>query len=120
MGQLSHHALGLAPGPGEWGPLGSGGGRSLRVCIASLAPFVGGAEVAAERLALGLLAAGHDVLVVLGTRGPVLERMERSGLRCVHSPMCLTDKWHWWRYMKARNRLRQAREAVSSRRDPWQ
>lgn len=33
--------------------------------------------------------------------------MERAGLRCVYSPMCLTDKWHWLRYMKARNRLRQ-------------
>ncbi len=34
-----------------------------------MAPFLGGAEVAAERLAMGLQDAGHDVLVVLGTRG---------------------------------------------------
>ena len=30
------------------------GDRPLRVVLASMAPFVGGAEVAAERLAVGL------------------------------------------------------------------
>src|SRR5262249_8024037 len=68
--------------------------------------FVGGAEVAAERLAVGLQQAGHDVLVVLGTHGPVLERIERAGVRCVVSAMCFTDKWHWWRYRRARGALR--------------
>jgi glycosyltransferase involved in cell wall biosynthesis len=79
----------------------------FRVVLASMAPFVGGAEIAVERLAVGLRDAGHDVLVVLGTRGPVLERMERAGLRCVHSPMYLTDKWHWPRYVRARRQIRQ-------------
>lgn len=81
-------------------------GSRLKVCLASMAPFVGGAEVAAERLALGLLEEGHDVFLVLGTRNEVMERMTRAGLRCVHSPMYFTDKWHWWRYLTARNALR--------------
>jgi glycosyltransferase involved in cell wall biosynthesis len=71
-----------------------------------MAPFVGGAEVAAERLALGLREAGHDVLVVLGTQGAVFQRMERVGLHCIYSPMYFTDKWRWWRYSSARNALR--------------
>ncbi|WP_169979012.1 glycosyltransferase family 4 protein [Tautonia rosea] len=78
----------------------------LRICLASMAPFVGGAEVAAERLAIGLGEAGHEVLVLLGSRGEVLERMEREGLRCRYSPMLLTDKWHWLKYERARKRLR--------------
>jgi glycosyltransferase involved in cell wall biosynthesis len=82
------------------------GRRPLKVCVASWAPFVGGAEIAAERLAVGLRQAGHEAVVVLGTRGPVLERMERAGLRCLYSPMYFTDKWHWWRYRRARNALR--------------
>jgi glycosyltransferase involved in cell wall biosynthesis len=86
--------------------IASDGERKLKVALASWAPFVGGAEVAAERLALGLQEAGHEVVVLLGTRGPVLERMERAGLRCAYSPMCFTDKWHWWRYRSARNALR--------------
>lgn len=81
-------------------------GRKLKVALASWAPFVGGAEIAAERLAAGLQDAGHEVVVVVGTRGPVLERMERAGLRCLPSPMYFTDKWHWWRYRQARNALR--------------
>jgi len=78
----------------------------LKVCLASWAPFLAGAEIAAERLAVGLQEAGHEVLVVLGNQGPTLERMERAGLRCLHSPIYFTDKWHWWRYWKARNGLR--------------
>jgi glycosyltransferase involved in cell wall biosynthesis len=104
------HPPDVGPAPIRDAPIPSdptrGRGRRLKVCLASMAPFVGGAEVAAERLAVGLLGAGHDVLVVLGTRGPVQERMERAGLRCVHCPMYLTDKWHWLRYVRARNRLR--------------
>jgi glycosyltransferase involved in cell wall biosynthesis len=78
----------------------------LKVCLASMAPFVGGAEVAAERLALGLLQEGHDVFLLLGQKGAVMERMEKAGLRCVHSAMYLTDKWHWLRYYRARRGLR--------------
>lgn len=82
-------------------------GRRWKVCLASMAPFVGGAEVAAERLALGLLEAGHDVFLLLGQEGAVQERLERAGLRCVCSPMYLTDKWHPLRYWRARRKLRQ-------------
>src|SRR5207244_2587277 len=83
-------------------------GRRLKVCLASMAPFVGGAEVAAERLALGLLAEGHDVFLLLGRPGAVQERMERAGLRCLVAPMYQTDKWHWPRYWLARRGLRRA------------
>ena len=78
----------------------------MRICIASLAPFVGGAEVAAERLAVGLREAGHDVLMVLGRTGPVRERMERVGLRCVVTPMHFTDRRHWLRWLRSRAALR--------------
>jgi glycosyltransferase involved in cell wall biosynthesis len=81
-------------------------GSKLKVCIASMAPFVGGAEVAAERLALGLLAEGHKVLMLLGRPGPVQERCEKANLRCLVSPMYFTDKWHYPRYWLARRRLR--------------
>src|SRR5262245_44479807 len=77
-----------------------------KICIASMAPFMGGAEVAAERLALGLQRVGHEVLVLLGTNGPVFQKFEQSGLRCIHAAMPFTDKWHWWRYRKARNFIR--------------
>jgi glycosyltransferase involved in cell wall biosynthesis len=80
--------------------------RPLRVCLASMAPFVGGAEVAAERLGVGLRDSGHDVLMVLGTQNEVYDRMARVGLQCVHAPMYFTDKWHWLRYRQARQRLR--------------
>jgi glycosyltransferase involved in cell wall biosynthesis len=82
----------------------------MKVCIASMAPFVGGAEVSAERLALGLREAGCEVFLALGTRGAVMERLERAGLRCAYSPMYLTDKWRWWRYLGARRTLRRLLE----------
>lgn len=77
----------------------------LKVCLVSWAPFYAGAEVAAERLALGLQEAGHDVLVVLGTNGETWRRMQAIGLRCEYVPMALTDKWHWWRYAESRRQL---------------
>lgn len=80
--------------------------RRLKVCIVSRAPFVGGAELAAERLGVGLQRAGHDVAVVLGVRGEVMERMERAGLRCVHLPTPLADRSRFWVYLIARARLR--------------
>jgi glycosyltransferase involved in cell wall biosynthesis len=70
-----------------------------------MAPFVGGAEVAAERLGLGLRAAGHDVLLLLGRSGAVQDRLQAAGLRCIVSPMYLTDKWTWPRYWLARQAL---------------
>src|SRR5262249_36938581 len=71
-----------------------------------MAPFVGGAEVAAERLGAGLREAGHEVFVLLGRTGAVRERMQRAGLRCLVSAMHQTDKWHCLRYWKARRALR--------------
>jgi len=79
--------------------------RRLKVCLATWAPFIGGAEVALERLALGLREAGHEVLVVVGEENEVLERLVEAGLRCQYSQMYLTDKWHWLRYVRARRRL---------------
>ncbi len=82
----------------------------LKVCLTTMAPFVGGAEIAAERLAVGLRDAGHDVLVLLGRSGPVLDRMEAVGLRCAVTPMYYTDKWHMLRYWSARRGLRRLLE----------
>jgi glycosyltransferase involved in cell wall biosynthesis len=77
----------------------------LKVGLISWAPFLAGAEIAAERLAVGLQRAGHEVFVVLGHDGPVMERMRGAGLRCLHLPILFTDKWHWFRYRQARNAL---------------
>ena len=77
----------------------------LKVCLASLAPFIGGAEIAAERSALGLLRAGHDVFMLLGRQGAVGERFEKAGLRCVYTPMRFTDRWRFWHYFQDRSRI---------------
>jgi glycosyltransferase involved in cell wall biosynthesis len=82
----------------------------MKVCIATIAPFLGGAEVAAERLALGLMAEGHDVFILAGTRGEVFDRMQAAGLRCMFAPMPFTDKWHWLRYERARRDIRRILE----------
>lgn len=81
--------------------------RQLKVGLTTLAPFIGGAEVALERLALGLQSLGHTVFIVLGKQGEVLERFRAAGLRCIYTPLYLTDKWHWWRYYKARRSLQE-------------
>jgi glycosyltransferase involved in cell wall biosynthesis len=80
--------------------------RRKKICIASRAPFVGGAELAMERLALGLQAQGHDVFFLLGKHGEVAERLEDAGLRCIHFPIQFTDKKRFWRYMGAKTSLR--------------
>lgn len=77
----------------------------LRIGIVSWAPFLAGAEIAAERLAVGLQQAGHEVFVVLGHNGTLMDRMRAAGLRCLHLPIYFTDKWRWLRYRKARNAL---------------
>jgi glycosyltransferase involved in cell wall biosynthesis len=79
---------------------------TLKVAIATWAPFVGGAEVAAERLALGLQESGHDVFLLLGQRGAVLERSERAGLRSIVVPMHFTDKLRWWRHTMSHRQIR--------------
>ena len=80
--------------------------RRLRIAFVGWSAFHAGAEVALERLAVGLQEAGHEVFVVLGTQGYTMERMRALGLRCLHQPIRLTDKWHWLRYRQARNGLR--------------
>lgn len=79
------------------------GDHRLKIVLASWAPFLAGAEVAAERLALGLVEAGHDVVVVLGTEGAALERMRSVGLDCRYVPVRFTDKLKWLSYRSARN-----------------
>ena len=79
--------------------------ESLRIAIASWAPFHAGAEIAAERLALGLQAEGHEVLVVLGTDGETLRRMRQVGLHCEFLPLMLTDKWRMWRWRAVQREL---------------
>lgn len=77
-----------------------------KICLASRAPFVGGAEVALERLALGLQESGHDVLLILGQGGAVRQRLEHAGLRCLVTALHFTDKRHWWRYWQSQSALR--------------
>jgi glycosyltransferase involved in cell wall biosynthesis len=86
-------------------PPAAGAVRPLKVGLATWAPFVGGAEVAAERLAVGLRDAGHDVVVLLGRSGPVRDRIEKTGVRSVVVPMRFTGKWDYPLYWLARRRL---------------
>lgn len=74
--------------------------------IASWAPFRAGAEVAAERLAVGLRKAGHRVTVVLGTQGETLERMQEAGVDVRYVPLAFTDKMKWIRYRASQRELR--------------
>ena len=78
----------------------------MKVLLASWSPFMGGAEVAAERLARGLSEKGHDVVTLVGTDGEALQRMKELGVRCVHLPLQMTDKWRWWRYARVQRSLR--------------
>jgi hypothetical protein len=55
----------------------------FKVVQASVTPFIDSAEVTVERLALGLVEACHEVLMILGTQGLVLEQMRSVGLRCL-------------------------------------
>ena len=58
-----------------------------------------------ERLAVGLLDAGHDVLMVVGTDGDALARFRDAGIRCEFIAQQFTDKRKWLRYRKSRNAL---------------
>ncbi|MEX2215046.1 MAG: glycosyltransferase family 4 protein [Phycisphaeraceae bacterium] len=77
-----------------------------KVCIVSRAPFIGGAELAAERLGIGLRNEGHEVFFILGQHGDVQDRLEASGLRCLVFPVQHTDMRRFWRYFGARATLR--------------
>lgn len=80
-------------------------GNSLRVLLASWAPFHAGAEVAAERLAMGLREQGHKVTVVLGTEGETAERMRAVGLDVRHVALTLTGKLNWLKFQAAQRKL---------------
>lgn len=79
--------------------------KTLKITLTSWAPFIGGAEVAVERLALGLAEEEHDVLLVVGTEGEALERFRGAGIRCEFIPQRFTDKLKWLQYRKSRNQL---------------
>jgi glycosyltransferase involved in cell wall biosynthesis len=79
--------------------------KGLKITLASWAPFIGGAEVAVERLALGLTEAGNDILLVVGTQGDALKRFREAGIRCEYVEQKFTDKWKWLQYRRSRNRL---------------
>jgi glycosyltransferase involved in cell wall biosynthesis len=78
----------------------------LTILLATMAPFVSGAEIAGERLALGLVQRGHRVVVAVGTDGDAVRRYRKAGLEAIYAPMCHTSKWGWWRYYLARRNLR--------------
>ncbi|MDA8698012.1 glycosyltransferase family 4 protein [Rhodopirellula sp.] len=78
----------------------------MKICIASRAPFIAGAEVAGERLALGLMGSGHEVLFVVGTDGEALKRFQSEGIRCHYIPTAYTGDGLGFRYRKHRNALR--------------
>ncbi len=80
--------------------------NKLKICLTSLAPFVGGAEVAMERLALGLERLGCRVVCVLGSRNEVGERFSNSGIKWVHLPMPFTSIWNMPYYLYALLRFR--------------
>jgi glycosyltransferase involved in cell wall biosynthesis len=77
----------------------------LKICIVTWAPFVAGAEVAAERLAVGLQSVGHEVLIVVGTNGDAFERFVAAGIRCQFVAQKFTSKLGWLSYWKSRNQL---------------
>ena len=77
----------------------------MKVCLTSWAPFVAGAEIAVERLAVGLAEAGHDVLLVVGTDGEALTRFRDAGIRCEFIAQQFTDKRKWLRYRRSRKAL---------------
>jgi glycosyltransferase involved in cell wall biosynthesis len=79
---------------------------TLRICLTSMAPFLGGAEIALERMAKGLRERGHEILTVLGCRGETEDRIARSGICVEYAQMHLTDKWHVVRTLSSRFHLR--------------
>ena len=103
MGSMNHQQSGdVYPFP----QADADGARKHKVCITSRAPYIGGAEMAAERLAIGLRDAGHEVVFLLGKRGEVMDRYESAGFRCHYFPVIYTSLRRFWRYYAARTSLR--------------
>ncbi len=84
----------------------------LRILLCSWAPFHAGAEVAAERLAVGLRDDGHCVTVVVGTQGETLNRMRSHALDARYVPLAVTDKFRWWQYRRAQRDLQRIMQEV--------
>jgi glycosyltransferase involved in cell wall biosynthesis len=80
--------------------------KPLRVCLVTRAPFLGGAEVACERLGIGLREAGHEVVVLAGEENEVSARFRAAGLDTRHFATPMRDKWTIHRYWLARHKLR--------------
>lgn len=79
--------------------------RRLRIALVTWAPFFAGAEMACERLALGLAEAGHDPLLIVGTEGHAAERYRAAGLRVQFVEQRFTDKLGWLRYRRSMKKL---------------
>jgi glycosyltransferase involved in cell wall biosynthesis len=76
----------------------------LKLLLFSRAPFIGGAEVACERLALGLMDRGHKVTVVVDQENEVYQRFVAKGLNCKVFRLPFREKksvvsyaYHWMR-----------------------
>jgi glycosyltransferase involved in cell wall biosynthesis len=76
----------------------------MKISLLSRAPFLGGAEVACERLALGLQQLGHDVSVIVNERNIVHDRYCEAGIRSHMYRLPLREKrtvlsyaYHWMR-----------------------
>ena len=77
----------------------------MKIVIASRAPFVAGAEIAGERLALGLMSKSHEVLMVVGTDGEAIKRFRGKGIRCEYIPTAYAGEGWGFKYRKSLNRL---------------
>ena len=62
--------------------------------------------MAGERLALGLMESGHQVVFVVGTDGEALKRFQSKSIRCHYIPTAYTGDGLGFRYRKHRNTLR--------------
>jgi glycosyltransferase involved in cell wall biosynthesis len=76
----------------------------MKLILFSRAPFIGGAEVACERLALGLMERGHKVTVVVDQKNEVYQRYCDNGLDCQVFRLPFREKknvlsyaYHWMR-----------------------
>ena len=78
----------------------------MRLLLFSRGPFIGGAEVACERLALGLMERGHNVVVVVDQQNAVYDRFIHSGLDCQVFRLPLREKRSFISYTTHWIRLR--------------
>ncbi|MEO0966048.1 MAG: glycosyltransferase family 4 protein [Planctomycetota bacterium] len=88
----------------------SGPAWSGRVCLAGRSPFMGGAEVAGERLATGLRDAGCAVWRLLGAENVVADRARSAGFEVAVTPLDPIGRGAWWRH---RARVRGIEAAIA-------